>query len=83
MRGFGERFVGEGLVDLDRLTGVDELVHVGRHKGVSEGGSLGWLRGECSVRLRDDSYGGDPGGRTRNTDVAGDQSGAEGVVAGR
>ncbi|MEY3091990.1 MAG: hypothetical protein RIU67_773, partial [Actinomycetota bacterium] len=28
MRGFGERVVGERLLDLDGLTGVDELVHV-------------------------------------------------------
>jgi hypothetical protein len=27
----GEGVVGEGLLDLDGLTGLDELVHVGGH----------------------------------------------------
>ena len=33
MLGVGEGVVGEGLLDLDGLTGVDELVDVGRHVG--------------------------------------------------
>lgn len=31
MRGLGERVIGEGLLDLDRLAGVDEFVHVSGH----------------------------------------------------
>jgi hypothetical protein len=31
MDGFGEGIVGEGLLHLDHLTRVDELVQVGRH----------------------------------------------------
>jgi len=31
MHGLGEGVVGEGLLHLDGLTGVDELVHVGGH----------------------------------------------------
>ncbi len=36
MDGLGERRVGEGLLDLDRLVGLDELVDVGRHGGVKD-----------------------------------------------
>jgi hypothetical protein len=33
MLGMGQRVVSERLLDLDGLTGVDELVDVGRHIG--------------------------------------------------
>ena len=36
MHGFGERIVSEGLLLLDGLAGVDELVHVGRHGNLWE-----------------------------------------------
>ena len=36
MRGLGERVIGEGLLDLDRLAGVDEFVHVSGHEASPE-----------------------------------------------
>jgi hypothetical protein len=36
MDGLGERVVGERLVHLDGLAGVDELVHVGGHGTTSK-----------------------------------------------
>jgi hypothetical protein len=44
----GEGVVGERLLDLDGLTGLDELVHVGGHvsaPGVHRGLAVG--KGEC------------------------------------
>jgi hypothetical protein len=37
---FGQGVIGEGLVDLDHFSGLDELVEVGGHLGLR--GTLTW-----------------------------------------
>ena len=41
MGGFGECLIGERLLDLDGLAGLDELVHVRGHRGSA--GTMGRL----------------------------------------
>ena len=55
MDGFGERVVVERLLDLDRLAGLDELVHVGWHVLTKDIGISGQLDARLAVQVVCDS----------------------------